>query len=100
LLPWLSRELQLLGPSTQVLLALGAFGWQALLASLTDLGWDVPRPAPAFAHGAEVGLATPDGRTVTLLGCFHVSQQNTFTGKLTPQMLDDIPARVVRLSRI
>jgi len=98
--PWLARELQLLGPSTQVLLALGAFGWQALLATLTDLGWDVPRPAPAFAHGAEVGLATPDGRTVTLLGCFHVSQQNTFTGKLTPPMLDDILDRASQLSRL
>jgi len=98
--PWLARELQLLGPSTQVLLALGAFGWHALLATLTDLGWEVPRPAPAFAHGAEAGLVTPDGRTMTLLGCFHVSQQNTFTGKLTPQMLDDILARAVQLSRI
>jgi uracil-DNA glycosylase len=98
--PWLARELQLLGPATQALLALGAFGWQALLATLTDLGWDVPRPAPAFAHGAEVGLITPDGRTVTLLGCFHVSQQNTFTGKLTPPMLDDILARASRLSRL
>jgi uracil-DNA glycosylase len=83
-----------------VLLALGAFGWQPLLATLTALGWDVPLPAPAFAHGAEVGLATPDGRTVTLLGCFHVSQQNTFTGKLTPQMLDDILDRAVQLSRL
>jgi len=98
--PWLARELQLLGPSTQVLLALGAFGWHALLATLTELGWDVPGPAPAFAHGAEAALVTPDGRSVTLLGCFHVSQQNTFTGKLTPQMLDDFPVRAVALSRV
>lgn len=96
--PWLARELQLLGPSTRVLLALGAFGWQALLASLADLGWEVPRPAPAFGHGAEVGLVTPEGRTVTLLGCFHVSQQNTFTGRLTPAMLDDILDRAIQLS--
>ena len=98
--PWLARELQLLGPSTQVLLALGAFGWHALLATLTALGWEVPRPAPAFAHGAEAGLVTPDGRSMTLLGCFHVSQQNTFTGRLTPQMLDDILVRAVQLSGI
>ena len=97
--PWLARELQLLGPSTQVLLALGAFGWHALLASLTDLGWVVPRPAPAFAHGAEAVLVAPGGNPVTLLGCFHVSQQNTFTGKLTPQMLDDVLDRAVQLSR-
>ena len=98
--PWLARELQLLGPSTQVLLALGAFGWHALLATLTALGWEVPSPAPAFAHGAEAGLVTPDGRSMTLLGCFHVSQQNTFTGRLTPQMLDDILVRAVQLSGI
>ena len=96
---WLARELQLVGSSTRVLLALGAFGWQALLATLAERGWDVPRPAPTFAHGAEVTLVTPDQRTVTLLGCFHVSQQNTFTGKLTPPMLDDILSRAVQLSR-
>ena len=97
--PWLARELQLLGGSTRVLVALGAFGWQALLATLSELGWHVPRPAPVFAHGAEANLATPDGRTVVLLGCFHVSQQNTFTGKLTPPMLDDVLTRAVELSR-
>lgn len=97
--PWLARELQLLGPSFRVLVALGGFGWQALLATLADLGWPVPRPAPAFAHGAEVVLITPDGGAVTLLGCFHVSQQNTFTGRLTPQMLDDVLVRAVELAR-
>ncbi len=95
--PWLARELQLL-PSARVLIALGGFGWGALLSTLGDLGWQVPRPAPAFGHGAEAQLVAPDGRTVTLLGCFHVSQQNTFTGKLTPQMLDDVLARAVLLS--
>lgn len=98
--PWLARELQLLGPSTRVLLALGAFGWHALLASLADLGWEVPRPAPVFSHGAEVALVTPEGLTVTLLGCFHVSQQNTFTGRLTPPMLDAILERAIDLSRL
>ncbi|MGB4891648.1 MAG: uracil-DNA glycosylase [Propionicimonas sp.] len=98
--PWLARELQLVGSSARVLVALGAFGWHALLAVVADLGWDIPRPAPPFAHGAEVRLVTPDGRTVSLLGCFHVSQQNTFTGKLTPQMLDEILVRAVQLSRI
>jgi uracil-DNA glycosylase family 4 len=97
--PWLLRELHLLGPSVRVLLALGGFGWQALLDTLTDLGWSVPRPRPAFGHGAEVSLLDPDGRAVTLLGCFHVSQQNTFTGRLTPAMLDDILARAVALAR-
>jgi uracil-DNA glycosylase len=69
---------------------LGGFGWQALLATLEEQGWVVPRPRPRFAHGAEVGLAGPGDRTMTLLGCFHVSQQNTFTGRLTPPMLDAV----------
>ena len=96
--PWLARELQLVGPSVRVLITLGGFGWQALLETLGELGWQVPRPRPAFGHGAEVVLVSPEGREVTLLGCFHVSQQNTFTGKLTPAMLDDVLERAVELS--
>jgi uracil-DNA glycosylase len=89
--PFLAAELRLVRP--RVALVLGAFGWQALLDTLADLGWDVPRPRPRFAHGAEVRLVGPDGSELTLLGCFHVSQQNTFTGRLTPQMLDAVLAR-------
>ncbi|MFT4108249.1 uracil-DNA glycosylase [Propionicimonas sp.] len=96
--PWLARELELLGPTVRVLVALGGFGWKALLWTLSDLGWTVPRPAPAFGHGVEADLASPDGRAVTLLGCFHVSQQNTFTGRLTPSMLDAVLIRAVELS--
>ncbi|MGC3992637.1 MAG: uracil-DNA glycosylase [Propionicimonas sp.] len=96
--PWLARELELLAPTLRVLVALGGFGWHALLATLADLGWTVPRPSPAFGHGAETVLTTPEGRDVTLLGCFHVSQQNTFTGKLTPPMLDAVLDRAVQLS--
>jgi uracil-DNA glycosylase len=77
---------------------LGGFGWQALLDTLADLGWDVPRPRPKFAHGAELRLEHRDGRAVTLLGCFHVSQQNTFTGRLTPAMLDAVLLRARALS--
>ena len=87
-----------MGPSVRVLITLGGFGWQALLETLGELGWQVPRPRPAFGHGAEVVLVSPEGREVTLLGCFHVSQQNTFTGKLTPAMLDDVLERAVELS--
>jgi uracil-DNA glycosylase len=86
--PWLGRELELVDPD--VVVVLGGFGWQALLATLEEQGWLVPRPRPRFAHGAEVGLAGPGDRTMTLLGCFHVSQQNTFTGRLTPPMLDAV----------
>ncbi|MGV9238191.1 uracil-DNA glycosylase [Streptomyces nigra] len=82
---WLVRELGLLKPTMRALVVLGAFGWQATLPALRDAGWTVPRPRPAFAHGARVAL---DGLDV--FGCFHVSQRNTFTGRLTPAMLRDV----------
>ena len=88
--PFLARELQLLGPTLRVAVVLGAFGWQALLAVLADDGWQLPRPRPKFGHGAAVTLLHLDGRELTLLGCFHVSQHNTFTGRLTPAMLEEI----------
>lgn len=93
--PWLGRELELVDPD--VIVVLGGFGWQALLATLQEQGWHVPRPRPRFGHGAEVVLNGPDGRTLTLLGCFHVSQQNTFTGRLTPAMLDAVLVRAQEL---
>jgi len=89
--PFLARELALLRPS--VVIVLGAFGWQALLSTLGEQGWTVPTPRPKFAHGAELILDHAEIGTVTLLGCFHVSQQNTFTGRLTPAMLDEVLVR-------
>jgi len=73
-------------------------GWKALLDTLSDLGWTVPRPLPSFGHGAEVPLVSPEGAGAVLLGCFHVSQQNTFTGRLTPSMLDDVLRRAVTVA--
>jgi uracil-DNA glycosylase family 4 len=93
--PWLARELQLLWPGLRVVVVLGAFGWAALWPALR-VG-DVPLPArlPQFAHGAE---APVDARTV--LGCYHVSQQNTFTGRLTEPMLDAVFDRAKALASV
>ncbi|RDH10469.1 DUF488 family protein [Tsukamurella pulmonis] len=87
--PFLAREISLM-PRLRVAVVLGAFGWQALFAVLDEGGWRVPRPRPAFGHGARVDLAHPDGRTLAVFGCFHVSQRNTFTGRLTPAMLEEV----------
>lgn len=95
--PFLARELELLAPTLKVAVVLGGFGWQALLASLTRQGWSVPRPRPAFGHGREVVVTGRGGQRLTLLGCYHVSQQNTFTGRLTPQMLDEVFGRASEL---
>ena len=76
------------------MLALGAIGWDATFASARRLGWGVPHPKPRFAHGAEATLITSGDRPIRLLGSYHVSQQNTFTGKLTEAMLDEVLARL------
>ncbi|MDQ4031327.1 MAG: uracil-DNA glycosylase [Actinomycetota bacterium] len=93
--PWLVRELQLLRPTLRAVIVLGGFGWQALLPALVTAGWLVPTPLPRFGHGTEVNL---DG--LHLLGCYHVSQQNTFTGRLTPAMLVDVLRRAAELAGI
>lgn len=97
--PWLRRELELTAPTVRAVLALGAFGWGAVLAVARGLRWDVPRPAPRFGHGALAPLVRPDGVVVHLVGCYHVSQQNTQTGRLTEAMLDDALALALRLGR-
>ena len=90
--PWLRAELALL-TEVRAVVVLGAFGWQALLPVLAAPGWTVPRPRPRFGHGAHVALAGPSVARCTLFGSYHVSQQNTFTGRLTPAMLEDVLRR-------
>ncbi|NLV78515.1 MAG: uracil-DNA glycosylase [Rhodococcus sp.] len=89
---WLEQELALLAPTLRSVLVLGGFGWQALLPVLGSSGWAIPSPRPKFAHGAHTVLApTGDDRApLNLFGCYHVSQQNTFTGRLTPQMTTEV----------
>ena len=83
--PWLDAEWRLVGSDVRVIIALGAFAWRAALQMIRSAGGMVSTPAPQFGHGATAVVGD-----VTLIGCYHPSQQNTFTGKLTPQMLDDI----------
>jgi uracil-DNA glycosylase family 4 len=88
--PWLQRDLELAVPRLRAVLCLGGLAWDATLAAVRALGWHTPRPKPRFGHGAAVELGVPDGRTVHLVGSYHVSPHNTFTGRLTAAMLDQI----------
>jgi uracil-DNA glycosylase len=91
--PWLAGELRRITPSARVLICLGGFAWQALWPVLRATGFVLPSRRPPFGHGAEAELGPPpgsDARPILLLGCYHPSQQNTFTGRITPDMLDAI----------
>jgi uracil-DNA glycosylase family 4 len=88
--PWLVRELTLLLPDLRVVVALGRFAWSATLRTLRAAGGAVPSPLPRFGHGARAVAHAPDGSALTLLGCYHPSQQNTFTGRVTEPMLDEV----------
>lgn len=90
---WLHAEVPLL-EQVRVVLCLGAIAWGAGLKLRAALGEPLPRPQPRFGHGVELA-----GSRFELLGCFHPSQQNTFTGKLVPAMLDDVLTRARELSR-
>jgi len=87
--PWMARELALL-PELRVVVVLGQFGWNALWPVLADMSYEIPRPRVRFGHGAHVVIEHPGSRPLTVLGCYHVSQQNTFTGVLTESMLDAV----------
>jgi len=97
--PWLTAEWRLTGDDVRVILALGAFGWRSALDMIRSGGGQVPRPQPKFGHGATARVQAARG-DVVLLGCYHPSQQNTFTGKLTPAMLDEIFAEARQMADI
>ena len=92
---WLVAEWRLLAPTVRAVVVLGGYGWAALWPVLRAAGVAVPARVPASGHGVEVALE--GGPTV--LGCFHVSQQNTFTGRLTEPMLDAVLIRARTLAR-
>jgi uracil-DNA glycosylase len=123
--PWLAREFQLLQPSLRAVVVLGGFAWQALMPVLPAVGWQLPRPRPAFGHGTEVRLdaAASDGgphsgsvegagppmpkvrdgrwagrRELYLLGCYHPSQRNVSTKTVTPAMIRDVLRRGARIA--
>ena len=92
--PYLVREMALLS-SVRVVLALGAFGWEAGLRAMAALGHGPASGAkPQFGHGVEARLGS-----YVLLGSYHPSQQNTFTGRLTPSMFDAVVTRAVVLAQ-
>jgi uracil-DNA glycosylase family 4 len=112
--PWLVRDLELALPTLRVVVVLGGFAWQALWPALAAAGVPAPRPRPAFGHAARVRLALPQGTPVPhdapvphdegggrtcllVLGCYHPSQQNTFTGRVTEGMLDAVLGEAARV---
>ena len=90
--PWLEREIALL-PDLQAILALGGLAFGQVVRILADSGAQVPRPRPRFGHGVEVNL-----RSLVVVGSYHPSQQNTFTGRLTEVMLEDVVGRATSLA--
>jgi uracil-DNA glycosylase family 4 len=92
-LPYLVRELELLD-RVRVIVPLGAFAWNGALRAIAGLGHSLPRPRPRFAHGKEVEVGP-----YVLLGSYHPSQQNTFTGVLTEDMLDAVFHRAGSLAQ-
>jgi uracil-DNA glycosylase len=83
--PWLAAEFDLVSPHVMSIVCLGHFAWQAVWRELARSGRPVPTPRPAFGHGVEAMVGG-----LLVLGCYHPSQQNTFTGRVTGPMLDDV----------
>lgn len=91
--PYLEQELTIMQP--RVVFCLGGISWNATMKALAGINIAIPRPRPKFGHAAEVDLDP-----LTVIGCYHVSQQNTFTGRLTESMLDEVLARAKRLAAV
>ncbi len=92
--PWIATEISMLLPSVRAVVALGAFGWEGALRSLSAAGLSTLKPRPKFGHLAEVELDD-----LTLIGCYHPSPHNTYTRRLTPEMLDEVFCRARTLTQ-
>ncbi len=97
--PFLAREIRALA-ELRAIVSLGGFAWDAILRVLREQAYEVPSPKPKFGHGAEVEIGAPAGFPggLTLIGSYHPSQQNTFTGRLTREMFDAVWERVVEVA--
>ena len=87
---YLTNEIELLMPTARVFLALGGFAWSATIKTLRALNHQISTPTPKFGHGESFTWISPDGIKRMVLGSYHPSQQNTFTGKLTEPMLNAV----------
>ena len=88
--PFMANEIELLLPTAKVFVALGNFAWTGLIAQLLTMDFEIPSPRPKFGHGSTFMTKSADGELLKVIGSYHPSQQNTFTKKLTPPMLDGI----------
>jgi uracil-DNA glycosylase family 4 len=88
--PWLARDIDLSALRLRAVLCLGGLAWDAVLAAARELQWAGLRPKPRFGHAREFTATTPDMRAIRVIGCYHVSPHNTYTGRLTATMLDQV----------
>jgi uracil-DNA glycosylase family 4 len=87
---YLINEFELLMPTARTFVALGSFAWSAIIKSLRALDHQISTPTPKFGHGESFTWVVPDGIKRLVIGSYHPSQQNTFTGKLTEPMLNSV----------
>lgn len=92
--PWLDRDLRLAEPNLESILAIGAIGWEAAIAAARRVGWQGPTGKPKFGHGAQIEWISPSGRPIRQVATYHVSPHNTYTGRLTEAMLDEVISRL------
>jgi uracil-DNA glycosylase family 4 len=96
--PFFENEIALLLPTARSFVALGKLAWDSISTTLKNLGCEVPTPRPKFGHGTKYSFVGPDGIKRQVVGSYHPSQQNTFTGKLTEKMLDSVITQSKKLS--
>jgi uracil-DNA glycosylase len=94
-----TNEIELLMPTARAIVALGKVAWDSIFATLKELGCEMPTPRPKFGHGESFTFTAQDGSKRKVFGCYHPSQQNTFTGKLTVAMLDAIIKSASKFAR-